>query len=192
MRVRPAGDAVNIFVEDTGIGIPRTALPKLGRPFEQVETEFSRSHEGSGLGLAIARSLAELHGGALRIRSEDGVGTIVMVRLPREVAPARWRAPRSASGAEHAREDLAHPPAQLGHALDSAAALGRPATAARRFRMAGATAAGSNRPSTVRRCQCRRSVRSAMRSRRAPRVGGRQEPSRRPPRARAAVLQADE
>jgi two-component system cell cycle sensor histidine kinase PleC len=84
VRVRPALGAVNIFVEDDGIGIPRTAIPKLGQPFEQVETEFSRSHEGSGLGLAIARSLAELHGGGLRIRSELGAGTVVMVRLPRE------------------------------------------------------------------------------------------------------------
>ena len=88
LRVRPAGEAVHVFVADSGIGIPRTALPKLGRPFEQVETEFAKSHEGSGLGLAIARSLAELHGGSLRIRSELGVGTVVMVRLPRVVPPS--------------------------------------------------------------------------------------------------------
>ena len=36
----------------------------------------------AGLGLAIARSLCMLHGGALRIRSEVGVGTVVMVRVP--------------------------------------------------------------------------------------------------------------
>ena len=71
------------FVEDSGIGIPKAALPKLGYPFEQVETNFARSYKGSGLGLAIARSLAELHGGGLRIRSEEGTGTIVLVRLPR-------------------------------------------------------------------------------------------------------------
>ncbi|HKH35218.1 MAG TPA: ATP-binding protein, partial [Beijerinckiaceae bacterium] len=53
------------------------------RPFEQVETEFSKSHKGSGLGLAIARSLSELHGGSLRIRSQPGLGTVVMVHLPR-------------------------------------------------------------------------------------------------------------
>jgi two-component system cell cycle sensor histidine kinase PleC len=69
-------------VEDNGIGIPRHALHKLGRPFEQVETEFSKSYKGSGLGLAIARSLAELHGGSLRIRSQEGLGTIVLVHLP--------------------------------------------------------------------------------------------------------------
>ncbi|KMO27703.1 histidine kinase [Methylobacterium variabile] len=83
VRTRRAIDAVHIFVEDSGIGIPKAALPKLGYPFEQVETNFARSYKGSGLGLAIARSLAELHGGGLRIRSEEGTGTIVLVRLPR-------------------------------------------------------------------------------------------------------------
>jgi two-component system cell cycle sensor histidine kinase PleC len=82
VRTRLAGDAINIYVEDNGIGIPESALHKLGRPFEQVETEFSKSYKGSGLGLAIARSLAELHGGTLRIRSQEGLGTIVLVHLP--------------------------------------------------------------------------------------------------------------
>jgi two-component system cell cycle sensor histidine kinase PleC len=84
VRLRPANGAVNIFLEDSGIGIPHSALAKIGRPFEQVEGELSRSHRGSGLGLAIARSLTELHGGSLRIRSQTGVGTIVLVRLPAE------------------------------------------------------------------------------------------------------------
>lgn len=88
IRTRAAGDAINIFVEDGGIGIPKDALGKLGRPFEQVETELSRSHKGSGLGLAIARSLSELHGGGLRIRSQPGLGTVVMVHLPRLPASA--------------------------------------------------------------------------------------------------------
>jgi two-component system cell cycle sensor histidine kinase PleC len=82
VRARSTGDAINIYVEDTGIGIPREALHKLGRPFEQVETEYNKTYKGSGLGLAIARSLSELHGGGLRIRSLEGVGTIVMVHLP--------------------------------------------------------------------------------------------------------------
>jgi two-component system cell cycle sensor histidine kinase PleC len=82
VRTRQAGKAVNIYVEDNGIGIPAHALHKLGRPFEQVETEFSKSYKGSGLGLAIARSLTELHGGSLRIKSQEGVGTIVLVHLP--------------------------------------------------------------------------------------------------------------
>ncbi len=82
VRVRGAAGAVNIYVEDTGVGIPKEALPHLARPFEWVSMDASKPTEGSGLGLAIARSLAELHGGALRIRSCLGTGTVVLVHLP--------------------------------------------------------------------------------------------------------------
>jgi two-component system, cell cycle sensor histidine kinase PleC len=82
LRARKVAGSLMLSIEDTGCGIPREALKKLGRPFEQVQNQFSKSHTGSGLGLAISRSLAELHGGALRIRSSEGVGTIVCVRLP--------------------------------------------------------------------------------------------------------------
>lgn len=82
LRAREAGEGISFFVEDSGIGIPRDAIPMLGRPFQHREPEFTRSHKGAGLGLAIARSLAELHGGTLRIRSQVGVGTVVRVHLP--------------------------------------------------------------------------------------------------------------
>lgn len=83
LRARPVGEMLHIFVADNGIGIPQERLFRIGRPFEQVEGgETARSHKGSGLGLAIARSLCELHGGALRLRSQVGVGTVVMVRVP--------------------------------------------------------------------------------------------------------------
>jgi two-component system cell cycle sensor histidine kinase PleC len=73
---------VTIVIQDSGIGIPKDALHKLGRPFEQVESQLTKRHQGSGLGLAIAKSLVELHGGAMRIFSTLGKGTTVMVRLP--------------------------------------------------------------------------------------------------------------
>jgi two-component system cell cycle sensor histidine kinase PleC len=76
-------DAV-FCILDTGIGIAKDALVRLGRPFEQVENQHTRSHQGSGLGLAIAKSLVELHGGNIQIRSAPGRGTIVRVRLPVE------------------------------------------------------------------------------------------------------------
>ncbi len=82
VRARESANFVRIAIVDTGIGIPRAALAKLGRPFEQVESQFTKSHQGSGLGLAIARSLTELHGGTLRIRSTPGRGTLVLLRLP--------------------------------------------------------------------------------------------------------------
>jgi two-component system cell cycle sensor histidine kinase PleC len=87
VRGRATGETVMIAIEDTGIGIPADALKNLGRPFEQVESQFTKSHQGSGLGLAIAKSLVELHSGAMRIRSTLGVGTIVGVRLPRDGRP---------------------------------------------------------------------------------------------------------
>src|SRR5690606_21199466 len=82
MRARKAGGAITLSIEDNGCGIPKDALKKLGRPFEQVQNQFSKNHTGSGLGPAISRSLAELHGGALKIRSTENVGTIVSVRIP--------------------------------------------------------------------------------------------------------------
>jgi two-component system cell cycle sensor histidine kinase PleC len=85
---RLRGGAVIIGIKDNGIGIPRQALQKLGRPFEQVESQLTKRHQGSGLGLAIAKSLVELHGGAMRIRSRLGRGTLVMVRLPADAAAA--------------------------------------------------------------------------------------------------------
>jgi two-component system cell cycle sensor histidine kinase PleC len=87
VRGRVRGDWIVIAIDDTGIGIPHDALKRLGRPFEQVESQLTKSHQGSGLGLAIARSLVELHGGFMRIRSRIGAGTTVILRLPR-TAPA--------------------------------------------------------------------------------------------------------
>jgi two-component system cell cycle sensor histidine kinase PleC len=82
VRGRSTGRAITIAIADSGIGIPKDALLKLGRPFEQVESQLTKSHQGSGLGLAIAKSLTELHGGTMRIRSQLGRGTIVRLRLP--------------------------------------------------------------------------------------------------------------
>ena len=84
VRGRRRGGVVTIAIADNGIGIPKDALGKLGRPFEQVESQLTKRHQGSGLGLAIAKSLAELHGGSMRIRSTPGKGTTVVVRLPME------------------------------------------------------------------------------------------------------------
>ncbi|MBC8717816.1 MULTISPECIES: PAS domain-containing sensor histidine kinase [Brucella/Ochrobactrum group] len=82
VRARKTGSALFMTIQDTGVGIPKSALKKIGQPFEQVENQFTKTHSGSGLGLAITRSLAELHGGWLRIRSTEGVGTIVAVCIP--------------------------------------------------------------------------------------------------------------
>ena len=88
VRGRIVGGSVVVAIQDTGIGITRDALAKLGRPFEQVESQFTKTQHGSGLGLAIAKSLIRLHGGIMRIRSTPGVGTTVIFRLPLTGQPA--------------------------------------------------------------------------------------------------------
>ncbi len=82
VRGRVHNGRVMLAIADTGIGIAPQALVKLGRPFEQVESQLTKSYHGSGLGLAIAKSLANLHGGSMKLRSQLGEGTIVFVRLP--------------------------------------------------------------------------------------------------------------
>jgi two-component system, cell cycle sensor histidine kinase PleC len=84
VQVRSSEADVTIRVIDTGIGIPAQHLPRLARPFEQVENEHAKANQGTGLGLALCRSFAEMHGGTLTITSEQGVGTMVSVKLPRE------------------------------------------------------------------------------------------------------------
>src|SRR5207244_12258931 len=97
IRARSTGGFVRIFIADTGIGIPKEALARLGRPFEQVESHITKSHQGSGLGLAIAKSLTELHGGTIRIRSTPGRGTLVQLRLPSEARVSQRDQPLEAA-----------------------------------------------------------------------------------------------
>jgi two-component system, cell cycle sensor histidine kinase PleC len=87
VKVRSNRDLVNVQIIDTGIGIPQRDIQKLGRPFEQVENQFTKSKGGSGLGLAISKSLVDLHGGSLKISSQVGHGTVVSVDLPARAVP---------------------------------------------------------------------------------------------------------
>jgi two-component system, cell cycle sensor histidine kinase PleC len=82
VRARRVGDNIQLFFEDNGSGISPDTLARMGRPFEQNGSVIDNGYKGSGLGFSIAKSLAELHGGSVRVRSRIGVGTIVMVTLP--------------------------------------------------------------------------------------------------------------
>jgi two-component system, cell cycle sensor histidine kinase PleC len=89
VRSRLLENSVVLMIADTGIGIAPQSLLRLGRPFEQVESQLTKTYHGSGLGLAIARSLTNLHGGSMRLRSKLGTGTVVCVSLPRDGRRAR-------------------------------------------------------------------------------------------------------
>ena len=89
VRGQVLSDSVVLVIADTGIGIAPDPLRRLGKPFEQVESQLTKSYQGSGLGLAIARSLTNLHGGTMRLRSKLGAGTVVRIRLPRRPQPPK-------------------------------------------------------------------------------------------------------
>ena len=76
------GDLVRVSVRDTGIGIAPEDMARLGRPFEQIESQQAKTHQGTGLGLALSKALVELHAGELGIESAPGKGTTVTFSLP--------------------------------------------------------------------------------------------------------------
>jgi PAS domain S-box-containing protein len=83
LRCAADATAVNIFVEDSGAGIPPEFLPFVFDRFRQADSRSTRTHGGLGLGLAIARHLVEQHGGEIRAQS-DGLdkGATISIRLP--------------------------------------------------------------------------------------------------------------
>ncbi len=87
--VRTRRDDLNITISviDNGIGINGDDIPRLAKPFEQVENEHSRLNQGTGLGLALCNSFARMHGGSMSITSKVGVGTKVDVILPLVAIP---------------------------------------------------------------------------------------------------------
>ncbi|HEY8312178.1 MAG TPA: ATP-binding protein, partial [Gemmatimonadaceae bacterium] len=75
-------ECAQFVVRDTGVGIPADHLPLLFDRFHRVPNAHSRTHEGSGIGLALVHELVKLHGGELRVSSQEGVGSEFTVRIP--------------------------------------------------------------------------------------------------------------
>jgi len=73
---------VEVSVEDEGIGIPATDLPRLTERFYRVDKARSRELGGTGLGLAIVKHIVQAHGGRLEIRSALNIGTTVKFSVP--------------------------------------------------------------------------------------------------------------
>ncbi len=82
VRTDAFGERVRVSVQDTGIGISKEDLARLAQPFEQVESQHSKTTQGTGLGLALTKSLIELHDGVLEMDSAPGEGTTVSFTLP--------------------------------------------------------------------------------------------------------------
>jgi signal transduction histidine kinase len=84
---RDAEGGYFLRVSDTGIGMSEENIPTALMPFGQIASVYSRSAGGTGLGLPLVKSLAELHGGRVDIKTKLGEGTTVTVRFPPERMP---------------------------------------------------------------------------------------------------------
>jgi len=77
------GEAFEVAVEDSGVGIPSKSLPRIFERFYRADTSRAREVGGTGLGLAIVRHLVQAMGGDVSVASELGRGTTMRFTLPR-------------------------------------------------------------------------------------------------------------
>ena len=80
--LRPDGQAVELAVRDTGIGIPPEEIHRVFERFHRVEDARGRTQEGTGIGLALVQELVELHGGSVRVASAVDQGSTFTVSIP--------------------------------------------------------------------------------------------------------------
>ncbi len=78
-NLKPASDFIEISVEDTGIGIPKQHLSRLGERFYRVDRARSRELGGTGLGLALVKHLVKAHGWEMHIESTPNKGTKIQI-----------------------------------------------------------------------------------------------------------------
>ncbi|KAF0227849.1 MAG: two-component system cell cycle sensor histidine kinase [Beijerinckiaceae bacterium] len=96
VRARMSGDHVNIFVADKGCTLSPGDLGKMVDPFGHIDGMLQDGCKGSGLGVSIARSLIELHGGTIRLRSSPEIGSLIMIHLPVSLQPMQLDLPMNA------------------------------------------------------------------------------------------------
>jgi len=80
--INPETSYLCIEVEDSGIGIPKERWHLLFRPFQQIDSSYTRKHEGTGLGLALTKRLVELHGGCMSFKSVLNQGSVFRLWFP--------------------------------------------------------------------------------------------------------------
>lgn len=79
---RTDGECVEISVENEGPGIKAEDIPKLFKPFQQLDSIYNKKYHGTGLGLALCRRIVEFHGGRIWVESETGKTTKFTFLIP--------------------------------------------------------------------------------------------------------------
>jgi PAS domain S-box-containing protein len=82
VRARAVDGRLLCEIADTGIGIAEADLPRLFKPFSQLDMSNTRRRGGTGIGLSIAKTIVEAHGGEVGVRSTPGVGSTFWFSLP--------------------------------------------------------------------------------------------------------------
>jgi len=82
VRAARDGDAVQVSIADTGVGIAPEDQDKIFEAFQQVGADGAAKHEGTGLGLTLTRQFVELHGGRIWVESQVGKGSTFTFTLP--------------------------------------------------------------------------------------------------------------
>lgn len=82
ITVQRDATGVTIIFSDDGVGIPADKIPQLFQPFTQIENVLTRAHQGSGLGLVLVKKMVILHQGSVRLESEEGKGTRLIIHFP--------------------------------------------------------------------------------------------------------------
>lgn len=76
-------EVIQLFIQDTGPGIPAEDVPHLFQKFYRVDNSATRTIGGTGLGLFICRKIIELYNGRIWVESEVGKGSTFYINLPR-------------------------------------------------------------------------------------------------------------
>jgi signal transduction histidine kinase len=92
-----AGEEIQFFVRDTGIGIPADRVSAIFDRFVQADIADVMARQGAGLGLAISRAYAEMMRGRIHVESEEGKGSTFYLTVPKSIQNSEASAPKTES-----------------------------------------------------------------------------------------------
>ncbi len=114
VELRSKKKHIDLHVRDTGIGISSNNLGRIFDRFVKIEVPGARTFEGSGIGLALVKELVSMHGGSIKVRSTEGVGSEFIVAIPKgkshlpakEIYESKEKLPSTVLSSSYAEEAM--------------------------------------------------------------------------------------